>query len=403
MSNESRVIDSKLTVLSITHGVNHGFLLFFTPMLTLLIKDLNLTLASVGGLVTIAYIAFGIGALPAGIISDYCGRKLTIFLSVVIPSAGAILASFGNSYWIIAVAFILIGIGSSFYHPASYAMISDLSAKNTRGKAFGIHGVGGNIGSAVSPAFAGIIAALWSWRLGFIAWGIVGLIDALFIYRILPEIKHEANKDKKSKQKSSMAQFFTATILIVLLILAIQGFVNDGVFSFLPTFLQEQFALGVAASGIIAGVNYGGGILGQLLGGYLSDKYSRLVVLLWATVGCTASLLLLPAISGAALMVVVVFIMGFSMFMLQPAINALVADVTPAEILGTSFGIVFIAKYGLGSLAPLVGGLAGQYSSLAFFFYIMAGIMAVTIFLVMYLITTNKSKKPQQLMPEQKE
>ncbi|MFW5992198.1 MAG: MFS transporter [Halanaerobiaceae bacterium] len=381
----SKVLNSNIAILSVTHGVNHGFLLFFTPLITLLINDLNLNYAAIGSLITFMYIAFGIIPLPAGLISDRIGRKTMALISLILPSIGAFLGALANSYWTIAITFIIIGIGSGFYHPVGYALVTGLVGEKSRGKALGIHGVGGNIGQAITPALAGLIASLWNWRLAFVIWGFAGIVNAVLLFRILPGQKQEYNDKETSNTTASMKKLLNLTIIIVLIILAIQGFVNDGIFSFLPTFLQTQFGLGIAISGLITALNYGIGAIGQLSGGYFSDKYGRVAVLIWGTVGCIFSLMILPFTESNVLMVICISIMGFSLFMLQPAINALVGDVTPQALLGSSFGIVFIAKYGVGALAPAVAGYFAQVSLLSYFFILMAVLMIVSLVFVLIL------------------
>ncbi|MBC9706289.1 MAG: MFS transporter [Enterococcus sp.] len=157
-------LDKRIITLVFTHGVNHGTLLFFSTVLLVMAADMQIEYDKLGLLVTCAFIFFGVGQLPAGIASDIIGRKNSILLSLLVPTVGCILGGLFSSYVMMAIAFSLIGLGGSFYHPSSYAMIADVSTEENRGKAFGWHGVGANIGQALTPILAGFVSAAFGWR-----------------------------------------------------------------------------------------------------------------------------------------------------------------------------------------------------------------------------------------------
>lgn len=395
VAKSNSFIDKRIILLCLTHGVNHGTLLFFSTALLLIASDLNINYAEVGALVTFAYIAYGVGQLPTGIVSDFLGRKNTILASLLIPAAGAILGALSTSYWVLAISFALVGIGGSCYHPSAYAYISDISAEKDRGKAFGWHGIGANIGSALTPMFAGVVCVAWGWKAIFLVWAAICIINALAISIMMPQderrLTTHGDDDKRNTKKESVwRKFIAAPILIGLFIYAIHGFVNDGIFAYLPTLLQDDFTIAVAASGIIAGIQYGGGIFGQLLGGYLSDKWNRMNIIIIASLGfvvMTFAMLTVGKLTGIITLTLIMFLMGFFLFMLQPPINAVFSQLVPASILGSSFGLLFIFKYGLGAFAPALGAVVAQTSSLTVFFYILAGIMIIGIALSIVLKT----------------
>ncbi|NLK35844.1 MAG: MFS transporter [Gracilibacteraceae bacterium] len=389
----SKLIDKRIILLCLTHGVNHGTLLFFTTALLMIASDLNINYAEVGALVTFAYIAYGVGQLPTGIVSDFLGRKNTILASLLIPAAGALLGALSTSYGTLAISFVLVGIGGSCYHPSAYAFISDISAESDRGKAFAWHGIGSNIGSALTPMLAGVVCVALGWKAIFFVWAVICIINAVAIIIMMPQdarrfTVHKSSDNSDGKKKNAWKELLTATILIGLFIYAIQGFVNDGIFAYLPTLLQDDFTIAVTASGIITGIQYGGGIFGQLLGGYLSDKWNRMNIILIASIGfvvMTCAMLILGKMSGIVMLTLIMFLMGFFLFMLQPPINAVFSKLVPASIMGSSFGLVFVCKYGLGAFAPALGAIVAQISSLTVFFYILAGIMIIGIVLSLIL------------------
>lgn len=385
-------LDKRIITLVFTHGVNHGTLLFFSTVLLVMAADMQIEYDKLGLLVTCAFIFFGVGQLPAGIASDIIGRKNSILLSLLVPTVGCILGGLFSSYVMMAIAFSLIGLGGSFYHPSSYAMIADVSTEENRGKAFGWHGVGANIGQALTPILAGFVSAAFGWRAIFFVWAAICILNALAIFFFMPDGKGSKADDEEVKEaeaqgkKDGWRQLISATIVIGLFVIAIQGFVNDGIFAYLPSLLQDDFSMAVAISGVITGIQYGGGVFGQLAGGFASDRWDQANVVIFAAAGFILTVIALFIVhNSTAAVIVVLFIMGFFLFMLQPPINAIFSRIVPSSILGSSFGVVFIFKYGLGALAPALGGYVAATSSLTVFFYILAAVMGAGILLTVIL------------------
>jgi len=385
---ESAKVYRYTTIMSAGHGMTHAYLLFFAPFITSIQKALDVDYVALGALVSFAFIAYGVGSLPAGFISDYVGHKRSAVISLVIPAIGCLVGFFAHSYSMMAVSFVLLGAGTSIYHPVANALVTNFATGEMRGKALGIHGVGGNVGMALAPILTAGVVHFGSWRYAFLLWGIIGLLVALLISRTVPEVISRGagaqSSQKAGSPRTSLASLLTVTAIAVLAILAVQGFFNDGVFAYLPAFLQSEKSLSVAVSGLVAGLNFGAGILGQLAGGYLSDAIGRKATLAWGSVACVITFALLPVVSNGILLMITIAAMGFALFMLQPPINALVADVTPSDVRGASFGIVFSAKYGIGAFAPFVGGIIAANSGYGPFFYLLAASALVGLLLLYF-------------------
>lgn len=397
---ESRAVYRASLIMGSAHGITHAYLLFFTPFLKIIQEALALDWVSLGGLVTIAYAAYGLGALPAGIISDKIGHRRTAVISALVPAAGCVLGFFATSYWAMAAAFILIGLGTSMYHPAANALVTTMAGDSYRGRALGIHGVGGNIGMLLAPVLTAGVVHFWDdWRLAFLLWALIGVGVAFVVSRGVPEVTAKKTKVAAPAAKTGavaptaskpatavdLKALFTATIFAALGLVALQGFFDDGIFAYLPTFLQDDKGLSVVLSGLVTGLNFGAGVFGQLAGGFLSDAIGRRATVFWGSIGCAVMFAALPFIHGSILLLAGVFVMGFCVFMLQPPLNALVGDVAPAGVRGALFGVIFLAKYGIGAFAPFVGGLIVSSSGgLSAFFYLMAATAAAGLVLLIW-------------------
>jgi len=141
---------------------------------------------------------------------------------------------------------------------------------------------------------------------------------------------------------------------------------------FFPTFLvnDKHFTLelaGLAATSVLAV-----GILGQWLGGKGAKIYGSRRIIIATSIGVLVSLLLLQAVRNPVISAIAfVALYGLSVFAAQPASNSITGCITPEELRGMVFGIMFFAAFGLGSASSGLGGFVADRYGLGAVFYLM--------------------------------
>ena len=71
-------------------------------------------------------------------------------------------------YWFFVIAYALLGVANTVYHPADYSILSATIDGKRIGKAFSIHTFAGYLGSGVTPAMVLACAAIWGWHGAFL-------------------------------------------------------------------------------------------------------------------------------------------------------------------------------------------------------------------------------------------
>jgi len=367
-----------LTISFFAHLLVHTYMLAFPLLMPVLIDEFSTSYFIMGTIYTVSNIAFGIGAIGAGYLADWIGSREVI----IICSGGMALASLlaGLSVDLISLALFLflLGLFASLYHPASFSLIS--RATGRRGKAFGIHGVGGSVGLSIAPLVVLPVAIEWGWKWSFILLSIPGLVLAVSIVMV-PLWEEERHREK---YHSSIRKLFSRGFALTLALYACYGLAFQGVIGFLPSFLTEE--IGLVMGGILGSVAILSlGIPGQLVGGEFTDRIGaiRFTLLVFGTL---TVILISIAFLPAPLAIFSTFTAGFLIFCTQPTTGTLLAEESDRKMRGLAYGFAFMANFGIGALGTTVAGyIADTTGSLSFIFPGMASFIFLGVIVTLLL------------------
>jgi len=160
-------------------------------------RDLQLQDAQIGFLYGTAFAVFyALFGIPLGRLADSWYRGRLIAIGLALWSSMTALSGFANSFGVLALARIGVGIGEASASPAAYSMISDLFPKERRATALSIYSSGLYIGGGLSLPIGGIVLSRWNlaypdpvqaplglagWQAAFLAVGVPGLLLALWV------------------------------------------------------------------------------------------------------------------------------------------------------------------------------------------------------------------------------
>jgi len=356
-----------LGVTNAAHALVHLYELAF-PAIALSMRDeLGWSLGEVLRISFSMYVLFGLGALPMGFVTDRVGARRMLILCMLGVGAGAVAAALSHGRGQLTVALAFGGLAASIYHPAGMTL---LSHARRRGRALGVNGMFGNLGSALAPFAGGALAYAFGWRTAYAVLGAAAIAVGLVAWAMHFEVG-AARTEPATAGGGGRRSLGAFAILCAAMLLA--GFSYRGMSLVLPAVFAAQttfFATWLArlrfdalpgldnlAATMLASVAYAVGMLGQWAGGHLADRHDlrRLYLGFHA-----ASLPFLVAMAFATEGLLLVAACGFVFFALgmQPIENSLVARFTPARWRATGYGIKFGLNFGIGSTAVFaVAGL----------------------------------------------
>ena len=353
---------------SACHGMVHILELAYGVVLVSVAQEFGAGLFVLGVLANVLGFTYGAMALPVGFLADRMSeRRLLIFCCLGMGIA-SIAIGFSPNIYALGGFLAVLGLVLGIYHPTASAFISRVVAK--RGLAFGYLGVGGNIGIAIGPLLAGIIASFMGWRWVYFIFA----IPAFFLVAMLFfSARGEANFAQQPVNEVSIEKPSLRPIILPLaLIFFIQvmaGFIYRGMITFLPLYLSQRIQLAflntdsVLIAGAFTTIALIFGIGGQFLGGHLMERrrHENLVVFAFLV---TVPTLLVMGNSEGLLLMIAASAFAFFYFMGQPILNCLVADYSPSEWRGRIYGAYFFSNFAIGSFsASMLGYVADKFAT----------------------------------------
>lgn len=257
-----------------------------TTMRTSIVNSIPMTDAQFGLLTSVFLWIYGLLSPVAGYVADKFKRSYVVIFSLIVWSVVTWLTGHATNYNQLLVSRALMGISEAFYIPAALAMIVDYHKGPTQSLATGINLAGVMIGSSLGFV-GGWIAETYTWNLAFNGFGIVGVVYAIILIFFLKDAPKDdviVETDKSKKQSNSNVSisdafkslFSRPSYVFLLIFWGILGVVSWMIVAWLPTYYKEQFNLSQTLAGFYATAYlYPASIVGLLLGGFLSDRWSK--------------------------------------------------------------------------------------------------------------------------------
>ena len=387
-----------LLLLWMAYLLNQGDRQVFNTVLPAIRDALNLTDTSVGLIATIFNLFYAIMVPIGGWAGDRFSRKWVTTISILFWSVATMFTGLATSFmWLVVLRSVATGGGEAFFGPANYSLLGQYHT-DTRARAMSIHQTAYYVGVILAGWLAGLIADKLGWKYSFIIFGAAGIVwGILMIVRLKDYPKEEipdqaeipgkaGNDEKKPGFFDGFRTVFTTPTALMLTI-GFSGliFVITGYMTWVPAYLQEEFAQSQAAAGFNSMFwTYVAAFIGVLLAGTLSDKLAaknhkvRMSLQAAGLLGGAVFLFLMGGHPALWLLYVSFAGWGFFRAFFDANTYAVLYDVTPEHLHASCSSAMIMTGFAVGALAPVIlGALKESLGSLSATFPILAIIWVV--------------------------
>jgi MFS family permease len=341
------------------HAAHHFLTALPQPLLPAMRDEFGLSYTKASLIPMSFAISGATGQLPAGWLADRVGPTLLIAVGTIGVALAGVLIGFSRSFIMLISFLLLMGLLSGGYHPAATPLISASVKPQQRGRALGLHLIGGNSAFFVAPIIAAAISGIWGWRGSFFALAIPTIIFGLIFYisliRKAGKAHVEGVKRKISEEKTPQPGYQRRLIAFLTMII-IGGGANMSILSFLTLYMTDELGASNELAGGLLSIVFSSGLWAGALGGYIADRIGSVRIVIITGILGGIIIYALNFVSLGPTLYLVLFIQGLNMAIRMPVTEVFIMSQSPAKNRSTIFGVYYSTMQYTGAIFTPLGG-----------------------------------------------
>jgi MFS family permease len=335
------------------------------PLLPFIRNDFSLDFKR-SGMVTAAFnLPYGISQIPAGWLADRIDRRILMIIAICGLGLAGVLVGLSQTYIMLIVSLVLMGVLGGGYHPSATPMVSALVASKKRGRALGIHEIGGGASFFVVPLVAAAIAIAWGWRGAFIGLAIPPVIFGIIFYTVLGRraaMSRTRPEITEHHEEAAPQPGYKRRLLVFMILSVITGGLVASVTWVLPLYMVDNFGANEQTAASLMAIYYSAGLWASPLGGHISDRLGRVPVIVVISLIAAAAIYLLNIASYGIGIFALIWIMGITTFVRLPVSESYIIGQTTERNRSTIYGIYYFSMTETGAVfSPIMGSLIDHF------------------------------------------
>ena len=338
-------------------------------------KDLGLSNTELGLVFSAYAYPYLVFQVIGGWVGDRFGPRRTLFWCGLVWAAATILTGLVNGLWTLFLARLLLGLGEGATFPAATRAMQSWTPARKRGFAQGLTHACARLGNAVTPPLIALLMISTSWRGSFVLVGIASLVwvVAWFWYfrdepATHPSITAAELRALPSPGGHRPAVPWTSLVRSmwpVTLTYFCYGWTLWLYLNWIPLFFKTNYHLDIAKSALFASGVFFAGVVGDTLGGVISDRILvrtgnlRLARLSVTAVGFSGAFLSLLPIFFLHDITIVSLCLSAGFFFAELVIGpmwSIPMDIAP-KYSGTAAGLMNSGSAFAAIVSPIVAGV----------------------------------------------
>lgn len=352
----------------------------YAASLAEMIRTAGLSKGQAGLIGTAFFCAYGIGQLISGFLGDRWNCKWLVFGGLAVSGVMNGLMGCLDKPWLMTVVWCVNGIAQAMIWSPLLHMICALLEPEVRLRFCMYINYSVPLGTVCAYGLSAFLIGSRGWRAAFLIPAVLVFFMAVFwvwgIDRLGFVFKRESRRavakaplqEKEKNHKKGESQFFSSGLIFLAAALCVQGALKDGVTTWIPTYLEENHAMGsiaaILSTMVIPLCNLLGVSMASLAGKWIGKNEVRTAALFYGICGAALLGLWLPGGKSAAIALGLLAIATSAMM----SVNALLISVLPSRfgsmgkassISGILNSCVYagcaVSTYGIGALSEKAG------------------------------------------------
>ena len=166
------------------------------------------------------------------------------------------------------------------------------------------------------------------------------------------------------------------------------------IFPFFALYITQKFDVGMTEAGILFGIWSIASLVGQIVGGALTDRYGRRSIVLFGLTFSALSSVSMGLVEDLATFYLLAGIVGLLSDIAFPAYQAMIADMLPEEKRTDGFAIMRVAANLAWIAGPMIGGILAARSFLLLF--VLDAISSLIAAAIVYRLIPETKPEPEE-------
>jgi DHA1 family bicyclomycin/chloramphenicol resistance-like MFS transporter len=337
----------------------------FVPALPEAALALGASLAEMQATMSVYIFGLAIGQLAYGPLSDRFGRRPVLMAGLVLYAVAGLAAAFVSDAHSLIVARLLQALGGSAGLVIGRAIVRDSALPHEAGRRLAVMNLMIVLGPGLAPLVGGLLAASLGWRSLFFALALLGFVNLLFSWWLLPETRAAGSAPRMSTLAHNYRRLLVSPAFVGFAIgggcatTSMYAFLSASPFIFMQQLHRPDYEVGLYPAIVIAGVWLGTVAATRLIRRLPIDRLAVSANLL----SVLASVVFLGAVLSSQLTVMLaiapMFVFGIGVGIASPAALTQALGVNPA-VIGSASGLYGFSQMGVGALCTALVGLGAN-------------------------------------------
>lgn len=361
-----------LGAISFSHFLNDTIQSLIVALYPLFKDAFHLSFAQIG-LITLSYQLTASLLQPlVGLYTDHHPKPYSLAFGMACTLVGLLVLGTATNYSTVLLAAVLVGTGSSIFHPES-SRVARMASGGRHGLAQSIFQVGGNVGSSMGP-----LMAVWfviPYGQGSVAWFSIAALLAILVlrpvgswYKRYQAITAQRIEADKGFSPVLPKRSVILSLIILLVLMFSKFFYMACLSSYYIFYLMQRFQLSVQSAQVRLFAFLFAVALGTLLGGPIGDRIGRKRVI-WISILATAPFALALPYADLAWTGILSFIIGLILASAFSAILVFAQELIPGKV-GAVSGLFFGLAFGMAGIGAAILGKIADLRSIEFVYHV---------------------------------
>ena len=342
------------------------------PLLVQLSAEFNVTVGAASIATTLFLLANGVFVLVHGPFGDRHGKMPVVAVACIAAALCCTASALSFSLGMLAGTRFLTGVTSSAIIPLAIAWLGDNVSYDRRQATLARFLTGQTLGLMTGAAMGGALGDWLGWRAVFWVLTTIYLVAGIALFVVMrarPDIAKPGERAAGSMVSQMLGVLRRPWALTIIVVVALEGGVFWGSFTFVGAHLHLRFGLSLAAVGLAVAAFGGGGFIYVTVAHHLVRLLGERGLVLWGGTGLGLSFALLALAPNAIVAFAAIVLCGITFYMLHNTLQTNGTQMAP-EARGSALALFALCLFvGQAIGVPVAAPIVDRYGAEPIFLF----------------------------------